>query len=76
MISKRRPISGGTLPHFRLDNYVLNKTFVGFTSLNLPQSEFSHSFGGLIGAEILFDHSAIIDLGKPGTLSALIISDS
>jgi predicted aspartyl protease len=61
---KKAPISGGTLPNFRVGHYVLNKTFVGFTSLNLQPGEFSHSFGGLIGAEILFDHSAIIDLGN------------
>ena len=33
-------------------------------SLNLQPSEFRHSHGELIGAEILFDHSAIIDLAN------------
>jgi hypothetical protein len=61
---KKASISAGTLPNFHLGNYVLDRTFVGFTNLNLQQGEFSHSFGGLIGAEILFDHSAIIDLGN------------
>jgi len=60
MISKKASISAGTLPNFHLGNYVLDRTFVGFTNLNLQQGEFSHSFGELIGAEILFDHSAII----------------
>lgn len=57
-------ITSGSLPSFRLGDHDLSNSFVGFANLNLHQSEFSHPFGGIIGAEVLWDQRAIIDVGN------------
>ena len=57
-------ITSGSLRSFRLGDHDLSNSFVGFANLNLRQSEFSHPLGGIIGAEVLWDHRAIIDLGN------------
>jgi predicted aspartyl protease len=57
-------VTSGLLRSFRLGNHDLSNSFVGFADLNLSQSEFTRPLGGIIGAEILWDHHAIIDLGN------------
>jgi Aspartyl protease len=57
-------ISSGSLPNFRLGDCSLNRTAVGFVDLNLRISGLSQPFAGLIGADILYYHSAIIDVGN------------
>lgn len=57
-------VTSGLLRNFRLGNHDLSNSFVGFADLNLSQSEFTRPLGGIIGAEILWDHHAIIDLGN------------
>jgi len=61
---KNPGITSGSLPSFRLGDHDLSNSFVGFANLNLHQSEFSRPFGGIIGAEVLFDQRAIIDVGN------------
>jgi predicted aspartyl protease len=61
---KNPSITSGSLPSFRLGDHDLSNSFVGFADLNLHQSEFSRPFGGIIGAEVLWDHRAIIDVGN------------
>ena len=57
-------VTSGLLRSFRLGSHDLSNCFVGFADLNLSQSEFTRPLGGIIGAEILWDHHAIIDLGN------------
>jgi predicted aspartyl protease len=57
-------VTSGLLRSFRLGSHDLSNSFVGFADLNLTQSEFTRPLGGIIGAEILWDHHAIIDLGN------------
>ena len=57
-------VTSGLLRSFRLGSHDLSNSFVGFADLNLSQSEFTRPLGGIIGAEILWDHHAIIDLGN------------
>jgi hypothetical protein len=61
---KNPSITSGSIPSFRLGDQDLSNSFVGFANLNLPQSEFSLPLGGVIGAEVLWDHWAIIDIGN------------
>jgi predicted aspartyl protease len=61
---KNPSITSGSLPSFRLGDQDLSNSFVGFANLNLHQSEFSRPFGGIIGAEVLWDQRAIIDVGN------------
>ena len=61
---KNPSITSGLLPSFRLGDHDLSNSFVGFANLNLHQSEFSRPFGGIIGAEVLWDQRAIIDVGN------------
>jgi Aspartyl protease len=60
----KAPVSTGSLPNFRLGDCNLNRTTVGFVDLNLQISGLSKPFAGLIGADVLYYHSAIIDLGN------------
>jgi hypothetical protein len=58
-------ISNADLPNFRIGEIPIEKTLVGFADLNLHE-RLSHPLGGVIGADLLFFHSAIIDLGGLG----------
>jgi hypothetical protein len=57
-------VTSGSLRSFRLGDHDLSNSFVGFANLNLPRSEFTRPLGGIIGAEVLWDQHAIIDLGN------------
>jgi aspartyl protease len=57
-------VQTGPLPGFRLGNHDVGSEFVAFADLNISQGDFSEPFGGIVGAEILWDHQAIIDLGN------------
>jgi hypothetical protein len=61
---KRAPISSGSLPNFRLGDCSLSRTMVGFADLNFRTSGLSRPFAGFIGADVLYYHSAIIDIGN------------
>jgi Aspartyl protease len=60
----KAPVSSGSLPDFRIGDCDLDDARVGFADLNIPVNGFSQPFGGIIGAEVLTTHSAIIDIGN------------
>ena len=53
----------GRLPGFRLGNQDVSDTSVGFGQMYAPEQGLSHPFAGLIGPDILAEHSAILDIG-------------
>jgi predicted aspartyl protease len=57
-------VHAASLPGFKIGNQDLSDEFISFANLNLPIISSKHPFGGIIGADILFYRSAILDLGN------------
>jgi predicted aspartyl protease len=57
-------IRAASLPRFKIGSQDLSDEFVTFANLNVPTNNLKHPFGGIIGADVLFYRSAILDLGN------------
>jgi len=60
---KNQSLWVGRMPGFRLGNQDVSDTSVGFGQMYAPEQGLSHPFAGLIGPDILAEHSAILDIG-------------
>jgi predicted aspartyl protease len=61
---KNARLDAASLPGFKIGSQDLSDALIGFANLNLSTGNLKHPFGGFIGADILFYHTAIIDLGN------------
>jgi predicted aspartyl protease len=58
-----RPVNLSLAEHVSIGKYDLGALLVGVTQLPTPPEDLTYPFGGLLGADFLFEHSAIIDIG-------------
>jgi hypothetical protein len=63
LMDRTVPAAIGDLQNFKLGTLDVSKKFVQFASLAGSLPGFSHSFGGIIGEDLLWDHEAILDIG-------------
>jgi hypothetical protein len=63
LIDKTLPAAMGDLQDFKLGTLDVSKKFIQFANLGPSLRGFSHSFGGFIGEDLLWDHQAILDIG-------------
>jgi hypothetical protein len=63
LVDRTVPTSMGDLQNFKLGNLDVSKKFVEFANLTGSLLGFSHPFGGIIGADLLWDHQAVLDIG-------------
>lgn len=54
------------LPEFKIGDHDVKKQILCFASIRPPPGGTLHKWGGLIGADLLFNRHAIIDLGNRG----------
>jgi hypothetical protein len=57
------PAVSGQLPSFKLGTQDVSGKTVQFANLPNLKTGFSHPFGGIIGADLLWAHQAILDIG-------------
>jgi predicted aspartyl protease len=62
--SKERPVSVAIAPQLGIGKYNLGSTVVGVTVLPEGPEDLTYPFGGLLGADFLFERNGIIDVGN------------
>jgi predicted aspartyl protease len=60
--SKEKPVGLGLTPMLQIGPYRLGPTLVGVTALPEGPEDLRYPFGGLIGADFLFNRHAVIDI--------------
>jgi predicted aspartyl protease len=60
------PFVMARLPDFKIGDYEVKNQILCFASIHRPPGGTLHKWGGLIGADLLFNHHAVIDLGNRG----------
>ena len=60
--SKERPVGLGLTPMLQIGSYRLGPTLVGVTALPEGPEDLRYPFGGLIGADFLFNRHGVIDI--------------
>jgi predicted aspartyl protease len=62
--SKERPVSVAVAPQLWIGKYNLGSAVVGVTVLPEGPEDLAYPFGGLLGADFLFERTGIIDVGN------------
>jgi predicted aspartyl protease len=62
--SKALPVGIAVASEMNLGKYALGSMLVGVTGLPNGPDDLTHPFGGLLGADFLIGHNAIIDIGN------------